>query len=123
MLPRTIGVVGAGQMGNGIAHAAAAAGFDVLLTDLEAKFLEKARGTIEKNLDREVSKGKRSADEKEAALARISTVTGLEGISTADLVIEAIVEDEAAKKDLFSRLDGICPEATILASNTSSISI
>ena len=123
MLPRTIGVVGAGQMGNGIAHAAAAAGFDVLLTDLEARFLEKARGTIEKNLDREVSKGKRSADEKDAALARVSTATGLEGLSAADLVIEAIVEDEAAKKDLFSRLDGICPAATILASNTSSISI
>jgi 3-hydroxybutyryl-CoA dehydrogenase len=123
VLPRTIGVVGAGQMGNGIAHAAAAAGFDVLLTDLEARFLEKARGTIEKNLDREVSKGKRSADEKEAALARVSTATGLERLSTADLVIEAIVEDEAAKKDLFSRLDGICPATTILASNTSSISI
>ena len=123
MLPRTIGVVGAGQMGNGIAHAAAAAGFDVLLTDLETRFLERARGTIEKNLEREVSKGKRSADEKEAALARVSTATGLERLSTADLVIEAIVEDEAAKKDLFSRLDGICPAATILASNTSSISI
>jgi 3-hydroxybutyryl-CoA dehydrogenase len=123
VLPRTIGVVGAGQMGNGIAHAAAAAGFDVLLTDLETRFLEKARGTIEKNLEREVSKGKRSADEKEAALARVSTATGLERLSTADLVIEAIVEDEVAKKDLFSRLDGICPAATILASNTSSISI
>ena len=123
MLPRTIGVVGAGQMGNGIAHAAAAAGFDVLLTDLETRFLEQARGTIEKNLDREVSKGKRSTAEKDAALARVSMVTGLEGVSAADLVIEAIVEDEAAKKDLFRRLDGICPKTTILASNTSSISI
>ena len=123
MLPRTIGVVGAGQMGNGIAHAAAAAGFDVLLTDLETRFLEQARGTIEKNLDREVSKGKRSTAEKDAALARVSMVTGLERVSAADLVIEAIVEDEAAKKDLFRRLDGICPKTTILASNTSSISI
>jgi 3-hydroxybutyryl-CoA dehydrogenase len=123
VLPRTIGVVGAGQMGNGIAHAAAAAGFEVLLTDLEARFLEKARGTIEKNLDREVAKGKRSADEKDAALARVSMATGLDRLSTAELVIEAIVEDEAAKKDLFSRLDGICPATTILASNTSSISI
>ena len=123
MLPRTIGVVGAGQMGNGIAHAAAAAGFDVILTDLESRFLEKARGTIEKNLGREVSKGKRSAEEKDAALARVSTATGLERLSAADLVIEAIVEDEGAKKDLFGRLDGICPKATILASNTSSISI
>ena len=123
MLPRTIGVVGAGQMGNGIAHAAAAAGFDVVLTDLETRFLEKARGTIEKNLDREVSKGKRSTAEKDAALARVSMATGLERLSAADLVIEAIVEDEAAKKDLFHRLDSICPKTTILASNTSSISI
>jgi 3-hydroxybutyryl-CoA dehydrogenase len=123
MLPRTIGVVGAGQMGNGIAHAAAAVGFDVILTDLETRFLEKARGTIEKNLDREVAKGKRSPGEKEAALARVSTATELERLSAADLVIEAIVEDEEAKKDLFRRLDGICPKTTILASNTSSISI
>ena len=123
MLPRTIGVVGAGQMGNGIAHAAAAAGFDVILTDVEVRFLEQARGTIEKNLAREVSKGKRSAEERDAALARVSTTTGLERLSSADLVIEAIIEDEAAKKDLFGRLDGICPKVTILASNTSSISI
>jgi 3-hydroxybutyryl-CoA dehydrogenase len=123
MLLRTIGVVGAGQMGNGIAHVAAAAGFDVLLTDLETQFLEKARGTIEKNFDREVAKGKRSPGEKEAALARLSTATELERLSAADLVIEAIVEDEETKKDLFRRLDGICPKTTILASNTSSISI
>ena len=110
-------------MGNGIAHAAAAAGFDVVLTDLETRFLDNARATIGKNLDREVAKGKRSADEKDAALARVSTATGLERLSAADLVIEAIVEDEAAKRDLFRRLDGICPEPTILASNTSSISI
>jgi len=123
MLPRTIGVVGAGQMGNGIAHVAAAAGFDVLLTDLETRFLEKARGTIEKNFDREVAKGRRSPGEKDAALARVSTATELERLSAADLVIEAIVEDEETKKDLFRRLDGICPKTTILASNTSSISI
>jgi 3-hydroxybutyryl-CoA dehydrogenase len=123
MLPRTIGVVGAGQMGNGIAHVAAAAGFDVVLSDLEARFLEKARGTIEKNFDREVAKGKRSPEEKRSALARVSTATDLERLSAADLVIEAIVEDEETKKDLFRRLDGICPMTTILASNTSSISI
>jgi 3-hydroxybutyryl-CoA dehydrogenase len=123
MLPQKIGVVGAGQMGNGIAHVAAAVGFDVILTDLETRFLEKARGTIEKNLDREVAKGKRSPGEKEAALARVSTATELERLSAADLVIEAIVEDEETKKDLFRRLDGICPKTTILASNTSSISI
>lgn len=123
MTPSTIGVVGAGQMGNGIAHVAAAAGLDVTLTDLEQRFLEKARATIVKNLDREVSKGKRSAKEKEAALGRLTTTTDLERLSSADLVIEAILEDERAKKDLFGRLDALCPPETIFASNTSSISI
>ncbi|HEY3173168.1 MAG TPA: 3-hydroxybutyryl-CoA dehydrogenase [Thermoanaerobaculia bacterium] len=123
MIPRTIGVVGAGQMGNGIAHVAAAAGFEVLLTDVEDRFLEKARGTIEKNLDREISKGKRSADEKRSTLGRIRTTTDLERLASAELVVEAIVENEGAKKDLFRRLAAICPAPTILASNTSSISI
>jgi 3-hydroxybutyryl-CoA dehydrogenase len=123
MLPRTIGVVGAGQMGNGIAHVAAAAGFDVLLTDLETRFLERARSSIEKNLDREVAKGKRTAEEKSATLARVATRTGLDALAAADLVVEAIVEDEPTKKELFGRLDALCPETTILASNTSSISI
>jgi 3-hydroxybutyryl-CoA dehydrogenase len=123
VIPRTIGVVGAGQMGNGIAHVATAAGFDVLLSDVEDRFLEKARGAIEKSLDREVAKGKRSADEKVSALGRLATTTDLERLASADLVVEAIVENEGAKKDLFRRLDAICPEPTILASNTSSISI
>jgi 3-hydroxybutyryl-CoA dehydrogenase len=123
MIPRTIGVVGAGQMGNGIAHVAAAAGFDVLLADVEERFLEKARGAIERNLDREVAKGKRSADEKGSALGRIATTTDLERLASAELVVEAIVENEGAKKELFRRLDGICPAPAIFASNTSSISI
>jgi 3-hydroxybutyryl-CoA dehydrogenase len=123
VIPRTIGVVGAGQMGNGIAHVATAAGFDVLLSDVEDRFLEKARGAIEKSLDREVAKGKRSADEKVSALGRLATTTDLERLASADLVVEAIVENEGAKKDLFRRLDAICSEPTILASNTSSISI
>lgn len=110
-------------MGNGIAHVAAACGFEVLLSDIEDRFLERARTTIEKNLDREVAKGKRSAEERTAALGRISTTTDLERLSAASLVIEAIVEDEQAKRDLFRRLDGMCDPSTILASNTSSISI
>jgi len=110
-------------MGNGIAHVAAAAGFDVLLSDVEDRFLEKARGTIEKNLDREVAKGKRSADEKGSALGRLVTTTDLERFASAELVVEAIVENEPAKKDLLRRLDAICPVTTTLASNTSSISI
>jgi len=110
-------------MGSGIAHVAAAAGFQVLLSDVEDRFLDKARGVIEKNLDREVAKGKRSADEKGSALGRLATTTDLERLAAAELVVEAIVENEGAKKDLFRRLGAICPAPTILASNTSSISI
>ena len=120
---RTLGVVGAGQMGSGIAHVAAASGFDVLLADLEGPYLEKALGSIEKNLDREIARGKRTAQEKSAALARITTSPVLSGFAEADVVVEAVVEDEAAKRDLFRKLDSICPDRTILASNTSSISI
>ena len=119
----TIGVVGAGQMGSGIAHVAAAAGHSVLLTDVEDRFLQKGRAAIEKNLEREVAKGKRSPEQKSAALGRIETMTDLNRLRSADLVIEAVVEDETIKKDLFRRLDGICSEKAILASNTSSISI
>jgi len=110
-------------MGNGIAHVAAAAGFDVVLADVVELFLEKARSTIEKNLDREVAKGKRSVDEKGSALGRLATTTDLQRLASADLVVEAIVESEEAKKELFRRLDAICPAPAILASNTSSISI
>jgi len=120
---RTIGVVGAGQMGSGIAHVAAASGFTVLLADLEGPYLQKARASIERNLEREVAKGKRAPQEKAAALERITTSPVLSGFAEADVVIEAVVEDEAVKKDLLRKLDSICPERTILASNTSSISI
>jgi 3-hydroxybutyryl-CoA dehydrogenase len=110
-------------MGNGIAHVAAASGFEVILTDVEERFLEKARATIEKNLDREVAKGKRSAEDRSAALGRIATTTNLDRLAAASLVIEAIVENEGAKRALFQRLDAVCGPSTILASNTSSISI
>ncbi len=110
-------------MGSGIAHVAAASGFSVLLCDLEDSFLVKARATIEKNLDREVAKGKRSAGEKAEALGHLQTTTDLGRLSGADLVIEAVVENEGTKKELFRRLDAIAPEHAILASNTSSISI
>jgi len=120
---RTVGVVGAGQMGNGIAHVAAAGGYAVILVDLEERVLEKARATIQKNLDREVAKGKRAASEKEAAVSRIATSTDLERLAAADVAIEAVVEAEGVKRDLFSRLDKICAAPAILASNTSSISI
>ena len=119
----SLGVVGAGQMGSGIAHVAAASGVSVTLVDVEERFLEKGRAGIEKNLDREVAKGKRTAEEKAAALGRIATTTRLEALAGADAVVEAIVENEAVKKELFGRLDPICKPGAILASNTSSISI
>ncbi|MFY9551386.1 MAG: 3-hydroxybutyryl-CoA dehydrogenase [Thermoanaerobaculia bacterium] len=120
---RSLGVVGAGQMGSGIAHVAAAAGCPVTLVDVAEPLLEKARAGIEKNLDREVAKGKRSAAEKAAALGRIETTTRLEALSGADAVLEAVIEDEEIKKELFRTLDRICKPEAILASNTSSISI
>ena len=120
---RTLGVVGGGQMGSGIAHVAAAAGLTVTLVDVEERFLEKARAGIEKNLEREVAKGKRTADDKAAALGRIATTTRLDALAGVDAVVEAIVEDEAVKKELFRKLDAACKPEAILASNTSSISI
>ena len=118
-----VGIVGSGQMGNGIAHAAAAAGLSVVLVDTAEQILARARSTIEKNLDREVVKGKRSATEKAEALARIRESTELSSLEGAGVVIEAITENEAVKRDLFRRLDGMLPAECLFASNTSSISI
>ncbi|HUP66139.1 MAG TPA: 3-hydroxybutyryl-CoA dehydrogenase [Thermoanaerobaculia bacterium] len=118
-----IGVVGGGTMGNGIAHTAAQTGYAVVLVDTSEEILERARGTISKNLQRAVDKGKLPADEKEAILGRLTTTTRLEGVQGADLVIEAIVEKLEAKAALFRQLDALTPAETILASNTSSISI
>jgi 3-hydroxybutyryl-CoA dehydrogenase len=120
---RALGVIGAGQMGGGIAHVAAACGIPVMLVDVEDRFLEKGKSTIEKNLDREVARGKRTAEDKAAALGRLSTTTRLDALADCDAVIEAIVENEGVKKELFGRLDRIAKAGAILASNTSSISI
>jgi 3-hydroxybutyryl-CoA dehydrogenase len=119
----SLGVVGGGQMGAGIAHVAAASGIPVTLLDVDSRLTEKARATIAKNLEREVSKGKRTAEDREAALGRLKTTTRLEDLASADAVVEAIVENEAVKKELFGRLDGVCKPGALLASNTSSISI
>jgi len=120
---QSVGVVGAGQMGGGIAHVAAGAGLPVVLVDVSAALVDKGRAAIEKNLEREVSKGKRTAEDRAAALGRIRTSTDAAALSDCDIVIEAIVENEGVKKELFGRLDGICKPDSILASNTSSISI
>ena len=119
----TLGVVGGGQMGAGIAHVAAASGLRVTLLDVDTRLTDQARATIGTNLEREVTKGKRTAEDRDAALSRLKTSTRLEDLISADAVVEAIVENEAVKKELFGRLDAICRPGALLASNTSSISI
>lgn len=119
-----IAVIGSGTMGNGIAHVFAQNGFQVALIDIQEAALEKALSTISKNLDRQVSKGNLSEEDKKASLSRINTFTDLrEGVKDADLVVEAATENVDTKLDIFRKLDKFCPEKTILASNTSSISI
>jgi 3-hydroxybutyryl-CoA dehydrogenase len=120
---KNIVVIGAGTMGNGIAHSAAAAGLDVTLIDVGQEILERAMTTIGRNLQRAVDKGKMSADDKEAIARRIRPSTDVQTISDADLVIEAIIENLTAKTQLFEKLDRITKPECILASNTSSISI
>lgn len=119
-----IAVIGAGTMGNGIAHVFAQYGFTVSLVDVSSDQLQKALATIVKNFDRQVNKGTISAEQKEASLARISTFTALqEGISDADLVIEAATENVDIKLKIFRDMDAYAPPQAILATNTSSISI
>ena len=121
---KNIAVIGAGTMGNGIAHTFAQAGFKVQLTDTNPEALKKAIDTISTNLDRMISKEIMTDIDKNKTLANISTYTSLnEGIEYASLVIEAATEDEAIKIEIFKELDTLCPEDTILATNTSSISI
>lgn len=120
---QTIFIVGAGTMGSGIAQVAAQSGFSVQLFDISAQQLERARATISGNLDRLVKKEKLTAADRDATLARIETVTQLDGVAAADLVIEAASENEALKLELFAKLDALAKPEAILASNTSSISI
>ena len=120
---QTVGIVGAGQMGNGIAHVFALAGYDVLLNDINAESLEKAFIVIERNLDRQVSREKISAEEKATALGRIRTTTVLADLGTTDLIIEAATERETVKQAIFDALLPHLKPTTILTSNTSSISI
>lgn len=120
---KTIMVIGAGQMGSGIAQVAAHAGYSVILNDIKEEFVLRGLSTIEKNLQRNVEKGKLEPAEKEAITARISSSTSLEDARGADLVIEAAVENMVIKAQIFGQLDIICPSHTILASNTSSLPI
>jgi 3-hydroxybutyryl-CoA dehydrogenase len=118
-----IAVIGAGQMGNGIAQVAAAAGFSVVMRDIEQRFVDGGMKAIEKNLSRMVEKAKMTADEKAKILGRIAGTVELKDCYNVGLVIEAIIENAALKKQLFKELDANCPPETIFASNTSSISI
>ena len=120
---QNIVVIGGGTMGNGIAHTAAASGFDVTLVDVNEAILQRAVSTITANLQRGVDKGKMTAEERDAVVARIRPTTNVEAITEADLVIEAIIEQLQAKSELFARLDQVTRPDCILASNTSSISI
>ncbi len=120
---KKFGVIGAGQMGNGIAQVAAASGLQVLMSDIKEEFVEKGRTNIAKNLDRSVEKGKLAADEREAILARIQTTTDLGDMASVDFVVEAAVERQDLKFKVFKDLDAICPVHVILSTNTSSIPI
>ncbi|MDP3341697.1 3-hydroxybutyryl-CoA dehydrogenase [Frigidibacter sp.] len=120
---QSVGIVGAGQMGNGIAHVFALAGFDVLMTDISRESLDAAVALIDRNLERQVTRGKITAETKAAAMARISTTMTLTDLGQTDLVIEAATERETVKQAIFEDLQPHLKPTTILTSNTSSISI
>jgi 3-hydroxybutyryl-CoA dehydrogenase len=120
---KKVGIIGAGTMGNGIAHVFARSGFQVLLCDIEQRFLDRAFQTIEKNLDREVTKNKISAEDKAATLKRISSTTDRSKLAECNLIVEAATEKFEIKAEMFRALDRICRPEVILATNTSSISI
>jgi len=118
-----MGVIGAGQMGNGIAHVAAAAGLDVCMHDVKQEFVDRGLATIDKNLQRGVDKGRMTAEDKAAVLGRVTTTTDLAALADCDFVVEAVVENLEVKQQIFSKLDEVCRPEVILATNTSSISI
>ena len=123
MQVKTFGVIGAGQMGNGIAQVAATSGLDVIMNDIKAEFVEHGLATITKILSRNVDKGKITGEEKDAVLGRIKTSVSLQDMAAADFVVEAATENEAIKNKIFNDLDEICEPGVILSSNTSSIPI
>ena len=120
---RKIGIIGSGQMGNGIAHVIALAGYDVLLTDLTKEKVDKAIELIDRNLTRQVASGKITEEDRKQALARITYAENYQGLSDADLVIEAATEDEGIKKKIFQDLCTRISDKAMIATNTSSISV
>lgn len=120
---RTFMVIGAGQMGSGIAQVAAQAGLQVILNDIKPGFVEKGLAGIQKNLSRDVEKGRKTQEEMADILARLTASSDLNDGKDADFVVEAVIENMQIKSELFKKLDEICPDHTILASNTSSLPI
>jgi 3-hydroxybutyryl-CoA dehydrogenase len=120
---KTVAVLGAGTMGNGIAHVFARAGYKVILRDVEQRFLERALDTIGKNLDREIKKGKLAEGEKDGVLGRVQTTIEMRTIAAADFVVEAVPEKMEIKRAVLAEADGILRREVIVASNTSSISM
>jgi 3-hydroxybutyryl-CoA dehydrogenase len=120
---KTIGVVGAGQMGNGIAQVAAQSGFRVVMSDIADSFVQKGLSTISKNLDRMVEKGKIPPQKKDEILGRVKGTVQVKDMAEADFIVEAAIENESLKLNIFKELDQVCRKEIILSSNTSSISI
>jgi 3-hydroxybutyryl-CoA dehydrogenase len=118
-----VGVLGCGLMGSGIAQVCAQAGFETVVREVEQKFIDKGFGAIEKNLARAVDKGKISQEDKDGTLSKIKGTLELEDLKDCDLIIEAIIENLDLKNEIFSTLDKLCPDETILASNTSSLTV
>jgi 3-hydroxybutyryl-CoA dehydrogenase len=123
MTIQKVGVAGCGLMGSGIAQTAAQAGFPVVVREVSADLLKKGMGAIEKNLNRLVEKGSLAAADRDQVLSRMRGTTAVEDLAESDIVIEAIIEQLAPKRELFAALDRLCPKHTIFASNTSSLSI
>jgi 3-hydroxybutyryl-CoA dehydrogenase len=120
---KTIGVVGAGTMGNGIAQVAARAGLQVILRDIKEEFLQRGMAAVDKSLQRDVDKERLTEEDKRAIVGRIQTVTEMGALAESDLIVEAVTEDLNVKRDVFRQLDELTRPEAILASNTSSISI
>ena len=120
---KTFGVIGAGQMGNGISQVAAASGLNVIMNDIQTEFVERGLATITRILSRNVEKGKMTEDDKNTLLGRIKPSTSLQDMASADFVVEAATENEPIKCQIFKDLDSICKAGVILATNTSSIPI
>ena len=120
---RKVGVVGCGLMGSGIAEVSAASGYPTVVRELNDELVARGRAAIERSLARAVEKGKRTPEERDAALARLAFTTRLEDLRDCDLIVEAVVEDLATKTELFRTLDALCPPRTAFASNTSSLCI